>query len=114
MTHELEPPAGVSPEAWRKIARNVGGKWEIDERDELGEVIGTAYRFANGEKGFKTGGNRGLIVAWPLPNYAGSTYAAPVFVAEGASDTAALMTHEVASTQNITRRAPNLSDRCPP
>ncbi len=87
----MNAPEGVSPEAWSRLAHWEGDRWAIDERDASGEVIGTAYRDANGEKTFAPGGRRGLIVAWPLPTYAGTSTADPVFVCEGASDTAALL-----------------------
>ncbi len=87
----LPPPAGVPEGVWLKLARRNGSRWEIDERDATGAVIGTAHRDAAGRKGFAPGGQRGLIVAWPLPTYAGAGAAAPVFVCEGASDIAALL-----------------------
>jgi len=74
-----------------KIARADGNGWKICERDASGEVIGTAYRDGEGRKSFAPRGKRGLIVAWPLDPYAGSSAAEPVFVAEGASDAAALL-----------------------
>lgn len=87
----LPVPDGVPCEAWLKIARAEGTRWAIAERDAIGEVIGTAYRDAAGGKTFAPGGKRGLIVAWPLATYAGSSPRAPVYVCEGASDTAALL-----------------------
>lgn len=87
----LVQPDGVLPDAWARIARPDGARWAIFERNASGEVIGTAYRAADGSKTFAPGGKRGLIVAWPLSAYAGSSAADPVFVAEGASDTAALL-----------------------
>lgn len=86
----LRPPDGVPAWAWAKLAREDGHRWAIVERDASGEVIGTAFRDADGGKTFAPGGKRGLIVAWPLDSYAGASADAPVFVAEGASDTAAL------------------------
>lgn len=100
MSHQLQVPEGVAPDAWARLARkgrNERGTpcWEIDERDAQGVVIGTAYRFArviNGSnKGFRKGGTRGLTVAWPLAPYAGSSAADPVLVVEGATDTATLI-----------------------
>ncbi len=88
----LQPPPGVTAEAWAKIARLDGNRWAIVERDASGEKIGTAYRDASGGKTSRTGGKRGLILPWPLPAYAGSTASNPVYIAEGASDTAALLT----------------------
>lgn len=87
----LAVPAGVPESAWRRLARPDGARWAIDERDATGEVIGTAYRAPDGSKDFKPGGRRGLILAWPLPPYAGSSARDPVWVCEGASDTAALL-----------------------
>lgn len=87
----LQPPDGVPASVWAKLARQEGNRWAISERDANGEVIGTAYRDANGGKDFKRGGKRGLIVAWPLDAYAGTTIDAPIFVCEGASDTAAVL-----------------------
>lgn len=90
-TITIEPPDGIRPEVWKRLAREGAGRWEIVERDETGEIIGTAYRYLDGSKGFMTGGKRGLIVEWPLNTYAGSSAADPVFICEGASDTAALL-----------------------
>lgn len=96
MSDPLQVPEGVAPDAWARLARkgrNERGApcWEIDERDAQGVVIGTAYRDAQGGKAFEPGGKRGLILAWPLHAYAGSSKADPVWVCEGASDTAALL-----------------------
>jgi len=63
----------------------------IDERDERGEVVGTAIRYPDGEKDFVAGGKRGLITVWPVDPYAGTSPDDPLLLAEGASDTAALM-----------------------
>jgi hypothetical protein len=70
------------------ITRN-GTSWLIPERDATGAIIGQARRFDNGDKGFVTGGKRGLTYPFPLDNYAGSSMVDPVFVVEGMSDTAA-------------------------
>lgn len=84
------PPEGVTPEAWAAIGAVWDeGEWRIPERNAQGEVVGTARRFADGQKGFVTGGKRGLVMAWPLPPYAGTSTSDPVVVCEGASDTAA-------------------------
>lgn len=90
-TITLDPPEGIRPETWLRLAREGAGHWKIHERDEMGEVIGTAYRNADGSKHFERGGRRGLILEWPLDTYAGSSPADPVFVCEGASDTAAML-----------------------
>lgn len=87
----LPVPDGVPDWAWAKIARPEGDRWAIRERDADGEVIGTAYRDAEGHKTFAPGGKRGLIVAWRLGAYAGTSAAQPIFVTEGASDAAALL-----------------------
>ncbi len=88
---KLSIPDGVPAWAWEKIAKQDGQRWAIPERNGAGEVIGTALRLADGSKGFKRGGKRGLIMEWPLPEYAGTSATNPVFVCEGASDTAALL-----------------------
>ena len=90
MTHLL-PPDGVPASAWAKIARQDGTRWAIAERDANGEIIGTAYRDADGGKDFKRGGKRGLILEWPVKPYTGTSIDAPIFVCEGASDTAAVL-----------------------
>lgn len=87
----LLPPRGVPDWAWALVARADGGRWAIVERDAVGEVVGTAYRLPDDSKGFAPGGRRGLIVHWPLPAYAGSSMDRPIYVCEGASDTAALL-----------------------
>ncbi|XVJ59539.1 MAG: AAA family ATPase [Tepidisphaera sp.] len=60
----------------------------------MGNVIGTAYRLANGSKDFERGGKRGLIYpdGYPLPDGVGASWERPLFICEGASDTAALLT----------------------
>ncbi len=88
----LHVPEGVSPEQWARLATDEGSHWAIRERNAEGEVIGTAQRFPDGDKGFLKGGKRGLILAWPLDRYAGTSADSPVLVCEGASDTAAAMT----------------------
>lgn len=87
----LRPPDGIDQPTWLRIARADRNRWAIAERNAQGEVIGTAYRLPDGGKDFGKGGKRGLILPWPLGAYAGSTERAPVFIAEGASDTAALL-----------------------
>lgn len=87
----LLAPEGIADWAWARIAKRDGARWSIAERDGSGEIIGTAYRNGAGRKDFAVGGKRGLILPWPLEAYAGTTAGAPVFVAEGASDTAALL-----------------------
>ncbi len=91
MSIDKYSPEGVPEWAWLKLARADGNRWAIVERDATGEVIGTAYRDANGNKDFSRGGKRGLILPWPLPNYAGASEDSPVHVCEGASDTATML-----------------------
>jgi putative DNA primase/helicase len=88
----IKPPEGVSDSAWSLLARPDGSNWLIDERNADGEVVGTAIRLPDGSKDFKRGGKRGLILAWPLDGYSGTSSDHPVYVCEGASDTAAMMT----------------------
>jgi len=52
-TKELKPPDGVPLKVWEELAKREGNRWAIQERDATGEVIGTAFRFPNGEKGFQ-------------------------------------------------------------
>jgi hypothetical protein len=52
-------------------------------------VIGWAIRRDDGQKVCKPGSKRGLTLVWPLDNYAGATADDPIFIVEGASDTAA-------------------------
>ena len=85
------PPEGVPLAAWLRIAKPADDRWVIAERDAQGEVIGTSHRFPDGGKGFAPGGRRGLVIPWPLGTYAGSTASSPVYVCEGASDTAAML-----------------------
>lgn len=92
MRTRANTPEGVSQDAWDRIARRTADRYEIDERNPEGEIIGVAYRHRDGSKSFRPGGKRGLIVPWPLDLYAGSSKNAPVFVCEGASDTAAMLT----------------------
>ncbi|HLP85465.1 MAG TPA: AAA family ATPase [Phycisphaerales bacterium] len=80
------------PEAtWARLAKADGDRWIIRERNAQGEVIGTAYRLADGEKDMEPGSKRGLIFEPPLPNYAGVAESDPIYVCEGASDTAAML-----------------------
>jgi hypothetical protein len=96
MSIELQPPEGIPLETWQRLATEHthpkhGQCWAIKERDAQGEVIGTAYRAASGGKDSAKGGKRGLILEWPLPTYAGTGVSDPVWVCEGASDTAAMI-----------------------
>jgi len=87
----LSTPGGVSDDMWARLATPEHDRFAIVERDAMGEVVGTAYRHADGSKSFAPGGRRGLIVGWPLSERAGMREERPVYVCEGASDTASLM-----------------------
>lgn len=87
----LTPPDGVPVSAWTKIARAEGTRWAVAERNAVGEIVGTTYRHVDGRKECASGGKRGLILAWPLNSYSGTSALEPIFVCEGASDTAALL-----------------------
>ncbi len=91
MSINLQPPDGVPLDVWGTLASDEGTRWAIAERNADGEVVGTAYRLPDGSKKSKPGGKRGLILPWPLDAYAGTGADDPVFVCEGASDTAAVL-----------------------
>lgn len=91
MSNNLQPPDGVPLEVWRTLAVDEGTRWAIAERNADGEIVGTAYRLPDGSKDFKKGGKRGLILPWPFDAYAGTGADDPVFVCEGASDTASML-----------------------
>lgn len=91
MSINLQPPDGVPLGVWRTLANDEGTRWAIAERNADGEIVGTAYRLPDGSKDFKKGGKRGLIFASPFDAYAGTAADDPVFVCEGASDTAAML-----------------------
>lgn len=63
-----------------------GGAWTIPERHSDGRIIGLALRHTSGQKSFIPGGKRGLIIPAGWNEQPG-----PVYVAEGFSDTAALI-----------------------
>lgn len=87
----LRTPEGVAEDVWLRLAERTDDRWVVRERSSQGEIVGEAHRFADGSKGFAKGGKRGLIVDWPLDAYAGGSFAGPVFVCEGASDTASAL-----------------------
>ncbi len=61
------------------------GRWVIPERDHRGRVVGVSYRRADGLRTSAAGGRRGLIVPQPLATDG------TVYVCEGMSDTAAML-----------------------
>lgn len=68
-------------------SKTIGGR----SRNADGEPLRTAYRHTDASKYFERGDKRGLVYRHPLPAYAGPSEKDPVFVCEGASDTAALL-----------------------
>ena len=66
--------------------------WTFPERDDEGRIVGITYRFANGRKTCEPGSKRGLSI----PSAFHGASDSPIFIAEGASDTAAL--HSVGET----------------
>lgn len=84
------PPDGIPLASWLAIgAEQHGDEWRTPERDASGTIIGTQCRFATGHKTMVTGSKRGLVYVDPLPDGHGDTPDLPVFVVEGATDTAA-------------------------
>lgn len=69
---------------WESVDRSQG-KWMIPERDGSGMVIGIQGRLINGDKRNLPGSRRGLVYAENWEEFPG-----PVYIVEGASDTAAL------------------------
>ncbi len=83
-------PEGTVSRAWIELgSTREGHAWVTPERNADGEMIGHAIRPDKGKKTSRKGSIRGLTLKWPLPPYAGSTSEEPVFIVEGASDTAA-------------------------
>lgn len=74
----------TSSEAQRRHAR---GAYAIPERDGQRRVVGLALRHHDGSKAFVAGGRRGLIV----PVSFQPSRAATIWIVEGASDTAAIL-----------------------
>lgn len=70
---------------WMSGKTSDSGVYTFPEHNGFGEVIGIATRTEDGEKRFLKGGHRGLY----LPN-GWRKRPGPFFIAEGASDTAAL------------------------
>lgn len=92
MSGDHSLPEGVPGWAWEAIgAVPQGDGWAIPERNAEGEVIGWSIRRKDGSKSFRSGGQRGLTLKWPLEAYAGASESDPLFVVEGASDAAAGM-----------------------
>ncbi len=83
-------PDGLTLESWAAIgARRDQNRWLIPERNCHGEVVGWSVRADDGDKSFVKGGHRGLVLNWSLDRFAGATNANPIYIVEGASDTAA-------------------------
>ena len=60
--------------------------WVFPERDDRGRIVGLVQRFPDGRKNALAGSRRGLTI----PRYGATPPAGPLYLAEGASDTAAL------------------------
>lgn len=63
------------------------GKWVIPERSGGGGIVGIAFRYPDGSKSCLKGSHRGLVIPTDTTPVAGQ----PLYLAEGASDTAALV-----------------------
>lgn len=87
---DLLPPEGIPLASWLAIgAEQHGDEWHTPERDATGEIIGTQRRLPTGRKIMVEGSKRGLVYVHPLRDGHGDTPDLPVFVVEGATDTAA-------------------------
>lgn len=85
--HNLAKALGANPEALDALGVGwAGGAWSIPERDHLRHVVGIVYRPEEGRRWSEDGGNRGLITPRTIGDYGGTLY-----VPEGMSDTAALL-----------------------
>jgi len=62
-------------------------RWVIPERNSRGRIIGIAFRHPDGSKSCLKGSRRGLVI----PTDTRPTADQPLYLAEGASDTAALV-----------------------
>lgn len=86
---DLAADLGVSPEALAALEigwDDVRKAWTVPERDHERRVVGVSLRHLTGEKTGFAGGHRGLI----LPHSLGSR-PGPLHLAEGMTDTAALL-----------------------
>ena len=61
------------------------GRWAIPEHDDQRRVVGVSYRHPGGRRTSAKGGRRGLILPRDLSD------AGPLYVCEGMSDTAAML-----------------------
>ncbi|MBA4190658.1 MAG: hypothetical protein C0467_21950 [Planctomycetaceae bacterium] len=80
------------------------GKWVIPERNGGGGIVGIVFRKPDGSKRCLTGSHRGLIIPTDTMPVEGQ----PLYLAEGASDTAALVS--VGATV-VGRPAASLSEK---
>ncbi|MEQ9096035.1 MAG: AAA family ATPase [Phycisphaerales bacterium] len=86
----ISPPQGVPLASWLAIgAEQHGNEWRTPERDATGTIIGTQRRLPTGRKVMVEGSRRGLVYADPLADGYGDMPDLPIFVVEGATDTAA-------------------------
>lgn len=87
---DLPPPEGIPLASWLAIgAEQHGDEWHTPERDATGKIIGTQRRLPTGRKIMVEGSKRGLVYVDPLRDGHGDTPDLPIFVVEGATDTAA-------------------------
>ncbi|MCE9531476.1 MAG: toprim domain-containing protein [Planctomycetes bacterium] len=86
---KLAKQLGVDPEALVALGvgtLDYGNNWVFPEVDDQFRVVGACFRSRNGKKTFATGGKRGLTIAQDWPRQPTQMY-----IAEGATDTAALL-----------------------
>jgi hypothetical protein len=89
-------PDGLDPDgAWATLAQPRGRDWLIPERDAVGTITGTSVRRPDGSKIMVPGSKHGLTFGPALLSALAGGIAGtpddPVFLVEGASDTAAGM-----------------------
>lgn len=85
---ELAESLGVSVDALRTLCIGFDGSaWTIPQRDGARRIIGIQRRFPSGKKRHVSGSNAGLIFGKGWNDGEG-----PIFLPEGASDVAALLT----------------------
>lgn len=89
----LAKALGVSVESLDVLSVGwTGSAWSIPERDHNRRVVGIVYRPVAGKRWSEGGGNRGLLIPRNIGDYGGTLY-----VCEGMSDVAALLSVGVAA-----------------
>ncbi|MFM9994959.1 MAG: DUF3987 domain-containing protein [Phycisphaerales bacterium] len=90
MSDHPNGPPGTSEATWRALGgERVRDGWRTPERDCAGRVIGHHTRFDDGRH--RNDGPRGLTMLWPRDQHPGLDPDVPLIVAEGVSDTVALL-----------------------